>query len=381
MSATGIDEKVYELLWRLEGRTLTGIDAIDEIVGLRLLATSTVHHTVILELIEEQLMDITTLISRYPPYEPLALSKVSGVPVKGTFVWLIRPQNFRCRPRFSELKRLTNSVSDLIIATREEPHYIVNGVIIYHVMPIRLLQHRINTINMRIYVRDRYRYFFIKYGSRVLPRVIRDLRLKVKDIKKVEHEIQRTYERRTGKRYDPLNLTYVWYCRLGIGISTDPWDVTCPFTRACILGERCRGKKWWSWRRRIFPKIYTTREVHIVGDTNLMYELSPLFKVFSISNAKTTVKLPYSLTQVGEIIYRPVIIKFERPIAYVLERTNALRFVFNKDLIRSILRFLLNKPINPAPLDGKLKRKPAIMDLITTKMFLYKEGLLSLIHI
>jgi len=355
---------IEEILHRLELRSyFTGIEAVDEIVGLRLLATSALHHSIRFsmpgESEESKVAELSEFIFRYPPYEPIPLS-IKGI--KGRLVWLIEPKKFSPPYFFSLLKKTVGSLSEIVIKTSDEPSYIPDGIIVYHIEPIDILELKYPLLIIK--VSDKYRYFMIKYGSRRLHGLVR--------ARKPFEEIRRIYEEKTGRKYDPLNLSYVWYCRLGMGVSTDPWDVKCPFLRYCILSKKCGGRHW-SRRRRIFPKMYIVRKANVRGTRKLMCSLSPLIDVYAIQEAEVIVRMHEAMTQLGDIISRPVNIEFSRPLAYVLPVTNAIAVKFKRNIIVSIIKNLLNLPINPKL--KEYKKSPTVGDLLWTKMFLYEKGL------
>ncbi len=366
-----LEKRIIEIIQNLDSKgQFTGIEAIDEITGLYLLASMVSQHSIKIYSLtqeEEELRNIIEILSRYPPYEPIPLGFVHGkknVILRGSRVWLIKPKDFRPLGLFKQLKVKFSSASELIIRCDFPPDIISSGIIIQDLEPIDILEFRRGSIIMYIHLKDRYHYFFIKYGSEKLKRLI--------DEGKDERLIKDQYRKETGKRYDPLNLTYVWYCRLGIGISTDPWDTKCPFQRLCIIGKArggCNGRRYWSWRRRIFPKIYLVRQGFVKGEEKLLYKLDPLVKIHSIHNAQVTVLSPYASTQIGEIIFRPINIEFERPITYVLRNSNAIEIEFNAETIKNILKTILMRDINPV---SYMSIIPKIYDVLMTKYFLYK---------
>jgi len=373
MSEEELEKRIVEIIQNLDSKgQFTGVEAIDEITGLYLLATSVLQHSIRVRGLvqeEEESKNIIEVLSRYPPYEPIPLESIhdKNVRIKGARIWFIKPKDFKPLELFKWLKDKFHSASDLVIRCYLPPPIIPSGMVIQDLEPVNVLEFYRGSITIHLYLRDRYHHFFIKYGSEKLKQLIG----KGKD----EEHIREQYRRETGKRYDPLNLTYVWYCRLGIGISTDPWDTKCPFQRYCIIGRErrrgCDGRRYWSWRRRIFPKIYLVRQGLVKGKERLLYELSPLIKIYGIYNAKVTVQSHYAMTQIGEIIFRPINIGFERPITYVLYNSNAIGIEFNMETIKSMLKAILMRDVNPA--EG-LSKTPKIRDVLMTKYFLYRHS-------
>ncbi|AJB41989.1 hypothetical protein TCARB_0939 [Thermofilum adornatum 1505] len=208
--------------------------------------------------LEEQKQNITLdeLFTRYPPFEPIH-TKIKGI--VGSYLW------------FVEGKRVVMEPS---LKLHEMIEIDQKNETLKRVTPANLLgpQQKTPEVKLKIFVGKGQKEIpvYIKYGSSTLFSHLKRMGyfarydpLSEQEINSLIDELQKQYEedvkrkKHTKKAYSVNNLGYVWYCIKGRGLSTDPYDFTCPFTDVCsvakALGDKC---KYWSWSRRLFPKVY-----------------------------------------------------------------------------------------------------------------------------
>ena len=204
------------------------------------------------------------------------------------------------------------------------------------------------------------RFIRIKYGSKRLVEKLNRLAKKSGISEQaLIRELQKRYEKeigKIGKAYKVNDLTYVWYCRLGYAMSTDPWDFKgCPFKQECYIGKSIKGERcvYWSYSRRIFPKIFAVTERKIFGlDSLNSAENVGVF--MSISGIGVSIQEIYKGLQwympadFGEGVI--AFTEFEKPIVKSLPRTNVIGFCVPYSFVKALITELLDPEITPKPL-------------------------------
>ena len=84
-----------------------------------------------------------------------------------------------------------------------------------------------------------------------------------------------------------LRFDYVYFCYWGRGLSTDPFDVKCPFKNCDVRKNAvCDGERLWSGKygyRKPFPKVYPLRDSQFQNDGIEIYAESLPAKIVSFS--------------------------------------------------------------------------------------------------
>ena len=187
-------------------------------------------------------------------------------------------------------------------------------------------------------------------------------------------------KRKDAKAYFATNLTYAWFCKLGLGLSTDPWDFyKCPFKKFCGVGssieeERC---PYWSFSRRIFPKVFPTIERRVYGlrmkdkeRFGIFYPLSENRIRFVEEYIGVQWNMPSTLGA-----GRFITLSFVKPIVRSLPETNIVGFAIPIKLIYMLADNILDNVFQPKPIliPGN-EAETNLMYLLISKFFLWKEG-------
>ena len=127
--------------------------------------------------------------------------------------------------------------------------------------------------------------FFLKLGSSRLEEELANLNSKVTILEKLKALEQNAFQDLGwGRSSWGIRLDYVYFCYKGLAISTDPYDLECPF-RNCPLRREgiCNRKRYWSAtysRRKPYPKIYPLRSVYVSAE----FESIPKYRTFLPKN-------------------------------------------------------------------------------------------------
>ena len=127
--------------------------------------------------------------------------------------------------------------------------------------------------------------FFLKLGSSRLEEELANLNSKVTILEKLKALEQNAFQDLGwGRSSWGIRLDYVYFCYKGLAISTDPYDLECPF-RNCPLRREgiCNRKRYWSAtysRRKPYPKIYPLRSVYVSTE----FESIPKYRTFLPKN-------------------------------------------------------------------------------------------------
>jgi arsenate reductase-like glutaredoxin family protein len=336
--------------------------------------------------LEEQIQIITLdeLFTRYPPFEPIH-TKIKGI--VGSYLWFVKGKNVQTQPllNLQELIELDDKNETL-----------------KRVSPANLLSPKFKTpvVKMKIFVGKGKKEIpvYIKYGSKKLLSLLMEERyfsrydhLSEQEINSIIEKLQKQYEeevkrrKHTKKAYSVNNLGYVWYCIKGRGLSTDPYDFTCPFENDCsvakALGDKC---KYWSGSRRLFPKVYVVPERDMKLSHPQQFTGHSFIKPFFAKN--TFVKETYkkaqwympSIIQEGQIVE----VEFEHPINKNLPRTNIIGFEIPLPLVKGLIEALIDedatqKPeipiIQPEEKEDSPKRQITLDKVLLSKFYIYKR--------
>jgi hypothetical protein len=324
---------------------------------------------------EEGNLTIDQLFLRYPPFEPIHV-EVDGI--IGRFVWFMESENAE-----------GVSISDMV-NIKEESGKLIS------VTPMDLLSSSsgCHEVVVKIHVGgDRRGIIFVKYGSENLCKKISNYGSLSKE---VIEQIQEDYEKRyikavkSGRAYSATNLGYVWFCILGRGLSTDPYDWRCPFVKDCIIGKTMQKGVCdkWSWSRRLFPKVFVVPEREITLSSvisSLSNENTFLFiKPLAIKNVRVHELYRRAQWYMPSIVSEgPVVeVRFKKTIRKSLPRTNVIGFVIPLSLLKAIIGSLLNEntPHKPEVAIIYPNKKVSLDKLMLSKFYIYeatKKGLNS----
>jgi|GEM_PF-1610111 len=335
--------------------------------------------------IEPSLISIDELFYRYPPFEPIAekrrfyLSmgkrKIS-IPIAGCYLWFIKCRNFapETEQLFEQIwknKRIIEGES-IISGMHEE---------IQEVKPINIL--RLRDGELKIKISGEKFYIRIKYGSRRLIETLSKLsNRKIVDDQTLIKKLQELYEKeigRTGKAYRVNDLTYVWYCKLGFAMSTDPWDFKdCPFRAECYRGRKIKSERcvYWSYSRRIFPKVFGVTERRIFGLNNLNSTskigiFTPVYGV-GVSVQEMYRGVQWSMpADFGSSIV--AFAEFENPVIKPLPRTNVIGFCIPYSLVKALILELIDPEVTPKPIILVSDKLNQTLDkLLLSKYFIWE---------
>lgn len=250
---------------------------VEGVVGFKGLGIETIDHHLeefnyenISDNSEEELkkeVSITTIMYRIPPYMLTTPDKLPEVDrrindiVGNRFVWLIRPKGLEKR----KWARATRSVKPIIHGDAQ----FTNGIWI----PSKITL--VDLIDKCIIIETPW--LNLKFGSEKISRKINNLTNKTMILSELRRLRSETAAYKTIQRWG-LRFDYVYFCYWGRGLSTDPFDVKCPFKNCNVRKEGvCDGVKLWSGKyeyRKPFPKVYPLRDSQFQNDGTEIYKES-----------------------------------------------------------------------------------------------------------
>lgn len=395
------NERAFEIskfLKSIEGEKIWIHQIISQLTGIRSIAgdlkTQEVTFRITGKSKKDQMEDLTLsideLLTRYPPFEPIH-DEVDGI--IGGNVWFILTKNTKFH--FSGPFSLSGKI--VVKGTYEE---VLDGIRLLEVETINLF-HQNQEIKLAIKIESPHNlgaksYFvWIKYGSKKLynelMNKLKDRKVKGTSIRDIFEELQREYEqqlsRQGRKAYRVNDLGYVWYCKRGLAMSTDPFDLACPFVRYCHIGKIIKEKNQrrescpnWLYRRRLFPKVFIESERR-TSSRNLNYD-NPVGVFIPVYGHGITVVEYYkgaqwympSVVSIGNIVRA----EFEKPIIKELPSTNVVGFSLPLSLIRALISELIDENIKPKSevltiiRNDKTSEKVTLDKLMLSKFLLYK---------
>ena len=358
--------EIIDLLRSLElGGEIWTSDLIARISGLRNVAGELYTEEVKLrgeafQLLDEESKPLELLLLHYPPFEPIHRN-VGGI--IGRYIWLLELKNGEIKPQ--EVANETAKLDENNRLTLVEPK------------DLRDLKEVIMKIEFK---KKEFRSFvFVKYGSKKLFD-----ELKGRTIEEVQKRYDEYVRRKRGRMdvstYSATNLSYVWFCLLGRGMSTDPYDLDCPFIENCTIGKsRGRCDKW-SWRRRLFPKVYVSSEIKISPSSmkNLEEDLNFLF-IKPVAARGVQIWKQYKSAQwyMPTVISEGPVVKaeFSRPIVENLKRTNFVGFKIPLSIVESIVDTILEEDNSHKPEITVLypDRKVTLDKVLISKFYIYSR--------
>jgi ribosomal protein L17 len=307
-------------------------------------------------------LTIDQLLARYPPFEPI---QIESDGIIGRFIWFLESTNVV----FLRPKNIQYMI-DKCLKIDEDTGKLIS---------VKLLDVLKDVQNgeILIIIQAGSRKVFIKYGSRNLYNYVQKYGYLIE-------KIQNGYERfvqkvkGTGKAYSVSNLGYSWYCILGLGMSTDPYDLDCPFVNMCPIGRKSQGKcNKWSWSRRLFPKVYVVpeRELALASAADLKYGRPLLFVTpFAVSGVRMHELYRRAQWYMPSVAPEgPVIeVNFKKSLKKDLPKTNAIGFEIPLSLVKGLIESLLDEKIPDKPTVIVMHNNYTGLDkLLLSKFFVY----------
>jgi hypothetical protein len=305
-------------------------------------------------------LTIDQLLARYPPFEPIQI-EFDGV--IGRFIWFLESANIVfIHPKNAQF------MIDACLKIDEDSGKLIS------IKPLDVLKDTQNG-DILIIIQAGSRKVFIKYGSGKLYNYIQ--KHSIKDIQdRYEKLVQKV--KRTEKAYSVSNLGYSWYCILGLGMSTDPYDLNCPFVSRCPIGRKSQGRcNKWSWSRRLFPKVYVVpeRELALASAADLKYGRPLLFVTpFAVSGVRMHELYRRAQWYMPSVAPEgPVIeVNFKKSLKKDLPKTNAIGFEIPLSLVKGLIESLLDEKIPDKPTVIVMHNNYTGLDkLLLSKFFVY----------
>jgi hypothetical protein len=367
----GITPEIIDLLNSLKfGGDIWAHELVAKISGLRSVSgdlyteETTIEGVIWPDEEEEKSLPIELLFLRYPPFEPI-YKEVDGI--KGRCIWFIGLENGIIEPK------------EVIEETAE---FDKNRKLI-RVRPKDLF--RLKNASVTVKIKTGGTPVFVKYGSKKL---FDELRKYKYNTTKVQEEYKKYVEKIKGKAttvtYSATNLSYVWFCSRGLGISTDPYDLTCPFVKECIVGRQRDKCDKWNRSRRLFPKVFVTSEKKINFHENKLEEDFDFVFLKPLAAKGVRIRKKYNSAQ----WYMPTVIsegliteaKFKNPIIENLPKTNIVGFKIPTSILEAIIDSIFDENNSQKPEVTVLhpNKKVSIDKILLSKFYIYnktREGL------
>jgi len=362
-TTAGCGKKIAEAIAGYKGLGIETIDhKIDEILYERI--TTPEEEAPLSEI------SMTSFMYRVPPFELTRAifekphdKEITDL-LGARFVWFVKPLNVDPDSWASIIRKVPST------SARSE---IIKGKYAYELgilVPSKIELIDISNKSLRVEIRGRYP-FFLKFGSDQIERAASNLTTKDKFIRYLKEKLT-ILEKDIGPTLSnwKLRMDYIYFCYKGLGLSTDPYDVNCPFTDKCPLskerGGPCDGIIYWSaryFKRKFYPKIYPLRRLKLSagGGLKILDEEFPnaVLKVRAFD--KKRIEARWYGIEIGTwfIRARPTIrLFFDTEIGYSIP-TSALELDFDRNWIENLI-------------DDLLKNDPEIRSIIATKFILHK---------
>jgi len=315
-------------------------------------------------------VSITRFMYRVPPFELTKCVYETGgdkeiTDILGSrFIWLLKPKEVS-RDSWEEILRKTRSGKDTLLVKGE---YTYEGALI---VPKFIELVDLSAKSIIVEVRGRYP-FFLKLGSSTIEKEA-PTRTK-QELLQYLKERSNTIAESIGRTLASwrLRLEYPYFCYKGLGLSTDPFDVNCPFIDRCPLslgrGGPCNGKIFWSgkyYRRRIYPKSYPLRRLHIRRGGSLVYdEKFPLSLINFAAYERKRVESRWYAVEIGTwfINARPTVrIFFDTEIGYAIP-TSIMEISFEREWLNNVIKEILKN-------EKEIRKNIALKFILYNKAF------------
>jgi hypothetical protein len=336
-------------------------EIVEKVSGLRNIAGEPYTEEVKIQAPGEEFsLTIDQLLTRYPPFEPIQ-KEFEGI--TGRLIWFLEPNN----AIFVKPENILSKISRYVEMDEEK----LTSAKLLDI----LKDAQGGAITVRIWTGSRN--IFVKYGSEKLANALTNA-LKRKSLNEVFKELQNEYKR----VYSVSNLGYVWYCILGLGMSTDPYDFECPFMQYCPVGKNKHKCDKWSWRRRLFPKVYVIPERKLVlayATDRKRGQSLPFMTPFAASGVRmyelyrrAQWYMP-SVTPEGPIVE----VAFKKSLRKDLPKTNVIGFEIPLLVVKAIIKSLLDEKVPGKPevnviYGSNYNYSVSLKKLLLSKFFVYK---------
>lgn len=333
-----------------------GRAVVEGIVGYRGLGIETIDHhisEITYENVESEdegplTESVTSFVYRVPPFELTRCPYERGKDAEITkilgarHVWLVKPENV------SEYS--WKSVQDKAAGGRHKDVIVGSYDRVGSVLQLKTLT-LVDITRRCLEVEIERPAFFLKLGSTRLEDRLAGITNRDRLIEELEaRESQAPHDLGWKLGSWRIRLDYVYFCYKGLAISTDPYDLECPFRNCPIRkGGLCDGKRYWSatyYRRKPYPKIYPLRRV-VPGPGGVLICREKLPKdiiVFAAYDKRRVESIWYGI-EIGTwfIRARPTIrIYFDKDawIGYSIP-TSLLKISFNMDWLNNEIKKIL----------------------------------------
>jgi len=315
-------------------------------------------------------ISMTSFMYRVPPFELTRAifekprdNEITDL-LGARFVWFIKPLNVDPDSWIMILKRIPST------STKTE---IVKGKYVYELgilVPSEIELVDVSNKSLCVEIRGRYP-FFIKFGSEQIEKAASKIATKDKFIHYLKEKAD-LLPKNIGQILSSwkLRMDYLYFCYKGFGLSTDPYDIYCPFTDKCPFSKKrggpCDGNIYWSakyFKRKFYPKIYPLRRLKLSarGGIETLHEEFPNAIIKIRSFDKKRVESRWYGVEIGTwfISTRPTVrLLFETEIGYSIP-TSVLQLDFDRNYLESLICDLF-------------KEEPEVRAIIATKFILYK---------
>jgi hypothetical protein len=297
-------------------------------------------------------VSITNFMYRVPPFELTRSVYEKDIDKEITdilgsrFVWLIKPKEVSY-DSWKEILEKTKSGKNVPLIKGK---YTYEGGLI---VPKSIELIDISTKSIILEVGGKYQ-FFLKLGSSVIERDTTLTKTKEKLLQNLRERFD-TIVKNVGPILAKwrLRFDYIYFCYKGLGLSGDPYDISCPFKSKCRLsidrGGPCDGKIFWSGKyhkKRFYPKIYPLRRLRIgKGGIQVYDEKFPLFLIDFGAYEKRRIESRWYAVEIGTwfINARPTVrIFFDTDFGYTIP-TSVMEISFDREWINNVIKEILAK--------------------------------------
>jgi hypothetical protein len=340
----------------------SGKQIAEAIAGFRGLGIETIDHkideikyeNIFLKEDEHPLSEvsITNFMYRVPPFELTRSVYEKDIDKEITdilgsrFVWLLKPKEVSYDSWKEILEKTKSGKNTPLIKGK----YTYEGGLI---VPKSIELIDISTKSIILEVGGKYQ-FFLKLGSSVIEKDTTLMKTKEKLLQNLRERFD-TIIKNVGPILAKwkLRFDYIYFCYKGLGLSSDPYDISCPFKSKCRLskdrGGPCDGKIFWSGkyhRKRFYPKIYPLRRLRIgKGGIPVYDEKFPLFLIDFGAYEKRRIESRWYAVEIGTwfINARPTVrIFFDTDFGYTIP-TSVMEISFDREWINNVIKEILAK--------------------------------------
>jgi len=297
-------------------------------------------------------VSITNFMYRVPPFELTRSVYEKDIDKEITdilgsrFVWLLKPKEVSYDSWKEILEKTKSGKNTPLIKGK----YTYEGGLI---VPKSIELIDISTKSILLEVGGKYQ-FFLKLGSSAIEKDTTLIKTKEKLLQNLRERFD-TIIKNVGPILAKwkLRFDYIYFCYKGLGLSSDPYDVSCPFKSKCRLskdiGGPCDGKIFWSGkyhRKRFYPKIYPLRRLRIgKGGIPVYDEKFPLFLIDFGAYEKRRIESRWYAVEIGTwfINARPTVrIFFDTDFGYTIP-TSVMEISFDREWINNVIKEILVK--------------------------------------